>query len=115
MGEVDDAFSFMENKAIMVVPLFSGSGMRVKIIEAMAEGKVVITTQVGAEGIDLKNGVHLIIANDDKEFLSGIEKLLLNQQEYLHIAKNAVKFVKAEYDNKMIVAGLYDFYKSSLS
>lgn len=114
-GEVDDACSFMASKAIMVVPLFSGSGMRVKIIEAMAAGKAVVTTSVGAEGIDLKDGVHLVIADNEKEFISGIEKLLLNQDEYLDIAKNAVKFVKAGYNNKLIVAGLYEFYMSNLS
>ena len=115
MGEVDDAYTFVERKAIMVVPLFSGSGMRVKIIEAMAAGKVVITTSVGAEGIDLKDGEHLIIADDEKEFLSGIKNLLANRKEYLHIAKNAINFVKTAYNNKMIVAGLFEFYKSNLS
>ena len=115
MGEVDDAYGFMERKAIMVVPLFSGSGMRVKIIEAMAAGKVVVSTSVGAEGIDMKDGEHLIIADNEKEFMTGIEKLLANRKEYLHIAENAVNFVKTEYNNKKIIEGLYKFYMSNLS
>ncbi len=115
MGEVDDAFGFMEKKAIMVVPLFSGSGMRVKIIEAMAKGKVAITTSVGAEGIGVKDGEHLIIANDAGEFISAIEKLLSDWEIYLQIAKNAINFVKTGYDNKLIVVKLFDYYKSNLS
>jgi glycosyltransferase involved in cell wall biosynthesis len=99
----------------MVVPLFSGSGMRVKIIEAMAAGKVVVSTSVGAEGIDMKDGEHLIIADNEKEFMTGIEKLLANRKEYLHIAENAVNFVKTEYNNKKIIEGLYKFYMSNLS
>jgi glycosyltransferase involved in cell wall biosynthesis len=114
MGEVDDAYRFMESKAIMVVPLFSGSGMRVKIVEAMAAGKVVISTSVGAEGIDLKNGEHLVIADNEKEFVSGIEKLLSNPEDFLCIAKNAINFVKTRYDNRIIVTGLFEFYKSNL-
>ncbi len=115
LGEVDDAYRFMESKAIMVVPLFSGSGMRVKIIEAMAAGKVVITTSTGAEGIELKNGEHLIIADDAKEFVSGIENLLSNHDDYLHIVKNAINFVRTGYNNKMFVTGLFEFYRSNLS
>jgi glycosyltransferase involved in cell wall biosynthesis len=115
MGEVDDAFSFMKNKAIMVVPLFSGSGMRIKIIEAMAAGKVVITTSVGAEGIELKSGEHLIVADNERDFLSGILKLLSDRNEYLQIAKNALNFVKTGYNNSYIIAGLFEFYKSNVS
>lgn len=115
MGEVDDASRFMENKAIMVVPLFAGSGMRVKIIEAMAAGKVVITTSVGAEGIDLKRGEHLIVADNEKDFLAGIFRLLSNPNEYLQIAKNAFNFVKTGFNNSHIIAGLFEFYKSNVS
>ncbi|MBN2213086.1 MAG: glycosyltransferase family 4 protein [Bacteroidales bacterium] len=115
MGEVDDASRFMENKAIMVVPLFSGSGMRVKIIEAMAAGKVVITTSLGAEGIDPENGKQLVIADNENDFASGIIKLLSNRDDYLYIAKNAINFIKTRYDNSTIIAGLFEFYKSKLS
>jgi glycosyltransferase involved in cell wall biosynthesis len=99
----------------MVVPLFSGSGMRIKIIEAMAAGKVVITTSVGAEGIDMNSGEHLIVADNERDFLSGILKLLSNPDEYLQIAKNALNFVKTGYNNSYIIAGLFEFYKSNVS
>jgi hypothetical protein len=69
---------------------------------------------VGAEGIDLKNGEHLVIADNEKEFVSGIEKLLSNPEDFLCIAKNAINFVKTRYDNRIIVTGLFEFYKSNL-
>ncbi len=63
VGSVPDANEFMLDHDIMVVPLLAGSGVRIKIVEAMALGKVVITTTVGAEGLDVENGKHLFIAD----------------------------------------------------
>jgi glycosyltransferase involved in cell wall biosynthesis len=65
-GEVESAADFMNSHDIMVVPLLSGSGMRIKIIEAMAHGKTIVSTTVGAEGIDYKDGENILIA-DSKE------------------------------------------------
>jgi hypothetical protein len=50
-GEVDDALEFVNSKSIMIVPLLSGGGMRVKIVEGMAMQKCIISTTLGAEGI----------------------------------------------------------------
>lgn len=49
-GEVDDTRKFISDKSICIVPLFAGSGLKIKIIEALAAGKVVVTTPIGAEG-----------------------------------------------------------------
>lgn len=75
VGEVDDAKEFMCSKNIMVVPLLSGSGMRIKIIEGMAMHKAIVTTTVGAEGIDLENGRDVIIADDAIAMADGIVRL----------------------------------------
>ena len=66
--EVESAIDFMNEFDIMLVPLLSAGGIRVKIIEGMALGKVIISTRIGAEGIDYKDGVNLIIANTALEF-----------------------------------------------
>jgi glycosyltransferase involved in cell wall biosynthesis len=55
-GEVKDGAEFVSDKAITVVPLLSGSGIRLKILEAMAASKLVISTTIGAQGIDYENG-----------------------------------------------------------
>ena len=68
-GEVPDAKQFMLSKDIMIVPLLSGSGIRIKIIEGMALGKTIITTSIGAEGLDINDGVNILIANTPQEFL----------------------------------------------
>ncbi len=114
LGEVDDATFFMHNKGVMLVPLFSGSGMRVKIIEAMAAEKVVISTTIGIEGINLTHNKNVIVANSADEFLSAIKNIHNNKDLFLQIAKNAGKFVKEQLDNKKIVANLVEFYKNNL-
>ncbi len=114
-GEVENAAGFMAGKAVMVVPLFSGSGMRVKIVEAMAMGRTVLTTSIGAEGLDVSHNVHLLLADDPAAFLNNLKKLLHDPGECLRIGKNAEDFVKIRLDNKKIISGLLDFYSSIIT
>ena len=64
VGEVEDAKTFMHSKSILIVPLFSGSGIRIKIIEGMATGKPIISTTVGAEGINYTRDKNIFIADN---------------------------------------------------
>ncbi len=86
VGEVKDAQAFMAAGDIMVVPLFSGSGIRVKIIEAMAMGKAVITTQKGVEGIDGTPGVHWFAAEGQDSFLEKINYIIEHPEEVKKVA-----------------------------
>lgn len=109
-GEVPDAIDFMNQHDVMIVPLLSGSGMRVKIIEAMALGKVVITTTVGAEGIDYISGEHLLIADTPGEFLEHIDHLLADPGKGKALSKNARSLIESKYDNTDIIQNLLSFY-----
>jgi glycosyltransferase involved in cell wall biosynthesis len=113
-GEVEDAYEYMADKAIMVVPLFSGSGMRVRIIEGMALGKAIVTTTTGAEGIDIKHNENIIIADSATDFEKEIVNLLDNKSFFTKIGENARKFVIEKMDNKKIAAELAEFYKANL-
>ncbi|MBK7964297.1 MAG: glycosyltransferase [Bacteroidetes bacterium] len=73
---VTDNIAFIGNGGIMIVPLFSGSGMRVKIVEGMAMQKAIVTTSIGAEGIAGVDGRDFLIGNTAEEFASNILKLL---------------------------------------
>ena len=114
LGEVEDAFEFMINKGIFIIPLFSGSGMRVKIIEGMALGKVIVTTAIGAEGIDIKHGHDILIAASEQDFEKEIENILENKTFFTKIGENAKKFVIDNMNNNKITAGLAEFYKANL-
>jgi len=114
LGEVDSATDFMNSKAIMVVPLLSGSGMRIKIIEGMALGKTIITTSIGSEGIETTNNLNILIANSPEEFVSQIKICLANVTFFKEIGKNAATFVSQFYDNNKIAKTLTDFFKTAV-
>lgn len=108
-GEVEDAGKFIQSHDIMIVPLFSGSGMRVKIIEGMMMGKAVVSTSIGAEGIIVKPGVDILIANTPEEFSSQIIELYKNQSKLNSLKETAVKNCKSLYSNDILAKKLEDF------
>jgi glycosyltransferase involved in cell wall biosynthesis len=97
-GRVDDVRPFMQDAAVYVVPLRIGGGTRLKIFEAMAMGKAVVSTRVGAEGLPVVNERHLILADDPHEFASAVVRLLrdVNARRALESAARAL--VVAHYD-----------------
>lgn len=110
-GEVADAIEFMNSKAIMIVPLLSGSGMRVKIIEGMAMQKCIIATTMAAEGIDYTNGVDILIANTADEFYRSILKCITQPNKWLEIGVNARKKVEKYHEIKASAAGMLAIYQ----
>lgn len=115
LGEVSDAYAFMESKTISVAPLFSGSGIRIKIIESMAMGKAVIATTIGAEGINYTNGENILIADTKKEFVKAIKKLYKDKKLALTIGQNARELVQKEHNIKETAQQLENFYEKMLS
>lgn len=115
VGEVDSAADFMHSKEIMIVPLKSGSGMRVKIIEGFAARKAIVSTTVGAEGINYEKGKHIEIADAEKQFASKILILLNNEPKIKELGNHAHALVTREYSNEATVKGLVDFYTQLIS
>lgn len=109
-GEVSDAIEFMNSKAIMIVPLLSGSGMRVKIIEGMAMQKCIIATTMAAEGIDYTNGVDILIANTADEFYRYILKCITQPNTWREIGVNARKKAEKHHEIKASAAGMLAIY-----
>ncbi len=110
-GEVADAYEFINSKSIMVVPLFSGSGMRIKIIEGMALGKPIVTTAVGTEGISTSSGVNIVITEDADGFVQSISDLIENHEYFERIGKNAIEYIHENFDNLSSAGSLIEFYK----
>jgi len=111
LGEINDAYDFINSKAIMVVPLFSGSGMRIKIIEGMSLGKPIVTTDIGTEGISTENGNNILIANTTDEFIEAISRLINDRELSDRIGKNAIGFIQERFDNLVQAGALVEFYK----
>jgi len=75
-GRVPDVRPFVERAAVLVAPLRIGSGTRLKVLEALAMGKAMVSTTLGSEGIEVKPGEHLTIADDPDDFAREVVKLL---------------------------------------
>lgn len=115
MGEVENAASFMRSKAVMIVPLLSGSGMRVKIVEGMALGKTIVSTSIGAEGVGVTHGSDILIADDTPSFINTLETLLLDYELFTTIGKNAATFAAENFDNLTIARKLAGFYLQNIA
>lgn len=111
-GEVENAGNFTNDKAIMIVPLFSGSGIRVKILQGMSQGKVIISTPMGTEGIEAEHGRHIFHARSPEEFKKNIEYIIGNKPLFEKIGKSARKFVYENFNNLAITKDLLSFYNS---
>jgi glycosyltransferase involved in cell wall biosynthesis len=110
-GEIDNARNFIRSKALMIVPLLSGSGMRIKIVEGMALGKAVLSTSIGAEGIEADPDTQIVIADDPVNFTFQAINLLNDRDRLIEIGKNAKIFAKVKLDNNRITESLFNFYK----
>lgn len=111
-GEVDDAFEFVNSKAIMIVPLLSSGGMRVKIVEGMAMQKCIISTSLGAEGINFTHGDDILIANNQQEFYDAIERCITDEEFCRRVGLNARKLIEQQHDVNEVTKGLVKFYKN---
>ncbi|HYW41318.1 MAG TPA: glycosyltransferase [Bryobacteraceae bacterium] len=75
-GPVDDAIGELARARIAVVPLLAGSGTRLKILEAWAAGLPVVSTTIGAEGLPVRDGEHLLLADGAPAFIAAVSRLL---------------------------------------
>ena len=109
-SDLHDAKLFMNSKSIMIVPLQSGSGMRVKIIEGMAMKKCIITTSKGAEGIRYEHGKNILIADTPDEFYRYILQCTTDRNLCETIGENARKLIERDHNTKITSKNLMSFY-----
>lgn len=96
-GYVPDISALAEQAAVFVVPLRSGSGMRVKILNALAMGLPVVTTSLGCEGIDAMDGRDILIADDPSAFASAVVRLLRDPDERFRLGTNGRRLIEEKY------------------
>jgi len=114
-GEVDNAMEFINSKAIMIVPLLSGGGMRVKIVEGMAMQKCIISTTIGAEGINFEDGKNILIANNRDEFYDAIKRCITDEEYCMQIGRNARRLIEEQHNITFITNDLIEFYRYLIS
>ena len=110
-GQVADSAEFLSKCPIMIVPLLSGSGIRVKIIEGMFLSKAIITTSIAAKGIEATHGEHLLIADSPEVFAISVCNLLSSPETVSRISQNAHIFASNNYDATNLGIKLTQFYQ----
>lgn len=97
VGEVEDMFSLAQRVAVIVAPLRIGAGTRLKILEAMAWGKPVVTTSIGVEGIECVAGEDLLVVDEPKAFAHTVVTLLNDPLQQIHLAQAGRRRVELTY------------------
>jgi glycosyltransferase involved in cell wall biosynthesis len=113
-NEVKDSSKFISDHDVMLVPLLSAGGIRIKIIEGMAHGKAIISTKIGAEGIIYKNQENILIADSPNEFYNEALKIYSGERNFNKIGENAREHVLKVYDQNKISKKLVSFFESVL-
>lgn len=114
-GKVPDLDPFYRKAGMVIIPLHHGSGTRLKVLEALAYGKIVISTQKGAEGINYVAGQHLIESNEAVDFANQCISVLTRPKDYEILSKAGQDLVKSAYDWKICGKKLNDFIHQILS
>jgi len=105
-GYVADPAPFWTAASVLAVPLLSGGGVRVKILEAMASGVPIVSTSVGCEGLAVRDGEHLLIADTPEAFAQACARLLADALLARRLADNAYHLVLNRYDTQTALAPL---------
>ena len=108
LGRVPDAREFLASGTAMVVPLLSGGGMRVKILEAMALGIPVISTKLGAAGIGARDGSEILLADDPGALAAACVNLLLDATRAATIGRAGRQYIHEVFDAAKIGRRLFE-------
>jgi sugar transferase (PEP-CTERM/EpsH1 system associated) len=114
-GEVEDIRPYLAEALALVVPLRSGGGTRLKILQAMAMARPVISTTLGAEGLTVTDNEHILIADSPQQFVDAIVAVANSPLVARRLAETGRQLALAEYDWRQILRGLEDLYQTVLA
>ncbi|GAA4363399.1 glycosyltransferase family 4 protein [Hymenobacter saemangeumensis] len=110
-GFVESAPAFMQQYELMLVPLLSGGGMRIKIIEGMALGKAIISTRIGAEGIAVRDGHDMLLRDSREGWLEALRAWYRGDIPVGPIGEAAARTARELYDNQRVVRRFEELYQ----
>jgi sugar transferase (PEP-CTERM/EpsH1 system associated) len=109
-GTVPDVRPYVHRSAVFVIPLRMGGGTRLKALEALSMEKAVVSTSLGCEGIDVKDGEHLLIADEPRAFADSVLRLLTDRELAMRLGRQGRRLVERQYRWETVVAQLEEFY-----
>jgi sugar transferase (PEP-CTERM/EpsH1 system associated) len=113
-GLVDDVRSYISQSAVFVVPLRIGGGTRLKILQALAMKKAIVSTSVGCEGLGLTHNEHLLINDNPDEFADSVIRLTKDKLLRHNLGENGRNLVQNQYDWKTISLKLDAVYRKAI-
>lgn len=111
-GEVESSEKFIEDLDLVIVPLFSGSGIRVKILEAMAMGKSVASTRKGFEGIDIVHGVNAFVFENVNDLIDSLTQIVEDKTLIKKIGEKARETIVNSFDNSVLASRVVNFFEN---
>lgn len=114
-GFVESAADFMQTYELMLVPLLSGGGMRIKIVEGMALGKAILSTSVGAEGIAAQDGRELLLRDGPAAWLAALRDYYHGRLPLAEIGRAAADVAKSRYSTEAVAQSFVALYKATLA
>jgi glycosyltransferase involved in cell wall biosynthesis len=115
VGRVPSPLPYYQDAHVAVVPLRAGGGTRLKILEAMALGRPVVSTPLGCEGLAVEHGKHLLIASDAEDFAAAVARLLTDRALATRLILVARALVERDYDWTAIAERLLSVYDELLA
>ena len=110
-GFVEDVRPYINRAAVYIAPIRSGSGTKIKVLNALSLGKAVVTTPVGAEGIDVIDNENIMIANTPREFADKTIHLLQHPKETIIMGNKGRQLIEETYDWKIIERDMTNLYR----
>jgi len=105
-GFVDDVRPYIDRSSVYVVPLNMGSGTRLKVLEAMSMEIPIVSTSIGCEGIEIKDGENILVRNEPQEFANAVIELMRNKKLSNDLVKEGYELVKTKYDWSVVCKGI---------
>lgn len=110
--DVKNSKDFYHCYDMMLVPLWSGSGLRIKLVEGLAYGKPIVTTSIGAEGINYTNNKNILIADNETLFAEAMLVLFRDNVLKFNLQNQARLLAQNSFDYKLLAKNLVEFYKT---
>ncbi len=107
---VESAAVFYQTYNIMLAPILSGSGLRIKLVEGISYGKPIVTTAIGMEGLSCEDKKEVMIANNAPAFTKAVVALLEHNQKQEKLSQAARKYAEEHFDNTKLTSDLLRFY-----
>jgi glycosyltransferase involved in cell wall biosynthesis len=112
-GYAPELTPYMQQAALMVIPVRAGSGMRVRILEALALAMPIVTTTIGLEGIDAKNDEEVLVSDTPDDFAAAVIRLMGDADLQTRLAQNGRRLAEETYDWRVVLKKLDQVIKST--